>query len=275
MSMSASTYNIVGGTRIVLGIIIIIVLMGIVMMFRSNLLINRVINAKTQLEYPSHKLPLSNKNKGVTWSFVTCLYVDDWEYRYGSDKYIFNWTNDNDKGVRMYFDYKTNNLNIDMTTIPLMSTETVVISDIPIQKWMTIVLCLENRNIDVFMDGELVKTQKLMYVPYYSTNNITLFPDGGFNGKMGYFQYFNYKLSLSNIKHFNNVKKALTHEIPFYKPSFYTITYFYKLLIDKLIIIINRIFKFINNITLDFIVYITNFIKYLLWEIYFYMVHFF
>jgi hypothetical protein len=255
-------------------VLILIFILSLTNFFRSSLIINKKIDTKTELEFDSSKLPISNKNGGVSWSFVMCFYINDWQYKYGSDKNIFDWSNNNG-GVKAYFDYKTNSLNIDITTIPLMKNETIKVNDIPIQKWCTLIIILDGRNVDIFMDGDLVKSEVLNYVPYYKSNDIILFSDGGFDGYMGYFQYFNYKLNINNISHFDNVKNAITRDLPFYSPWFYTISYSYKNIFNKILLIFNRMFRFINTNIFDAFIYIINFIKYILYQLYFYVIHFF
>lgn len=53
------------------------------------------------------------------------------------------------------------------------------ISDIPVQKWINIVLSLDGRNYDFYLNGELVRSFLIDQVPRISYDNLVLFPQYG------------------------------------------------------------------------------------------------
>lgn len=227
----------------------------------SSVLINKITNATKKMEFSNERIKLSKINQGVSWSIVAWVYIDDWNYKFGQDKYLLDWTDTNKNGVEVYFDKLDSSLKINITTIPLMKKEQLVYKGISIQKWTNIIIILDNRNLDLFIDGILVKTKKLEYVPMYKNNNFVVLPNGGFNGKIGYLQYMAYKLPQFGIQHFQILKHKLTGDSPFYSPLLYAVLLGFKSAFYFLIIILDRFFKGFNNYTLDLLYKVIQILK--------------
>jgi len=217
----------------------------------SPVLINSIKPADKKMIFKNDRIKLSKVNEGVSWSIVSWIFIDDWNYKFGQDKYLLDWTDNQKNGVQMYFDKKDTSLNITITTIPLMKKEQLIYHGISIQKWTSVIVILDNRNLDLFIDGELAKTKKLDYVPLYTNNDFVLFPDGGFNGKVGYFQYMSYKLPQFGIQHFQILKQKLNGQSPFYSPLLYAVLYGFKSVFHFFIIFFDRFFKNLNYYTLQ------------------------
>ena len=235
-------------------VVILCILFSIFVLFynssdTSPVLIKRITPTDEKMVFEKNTIKLSKVDKGLSWSIVTWIYIDDWNYKFGQDKYILDWTDTQKNGVQIYFDKKDSSLNIKITTIPLMMTEQLVYHGITIQKWTSLIVILDNRNLDLFIDGELVKAKKLEFVPLYTNNSFVLFPNGGFNGKVGYFQYLSYKLPQYGIQHFQILKQKLNGTIPFYSPLLYAVLYGFKSAFYFLIILFDRFFNNINYYT--------------------------
>lgn len=218
---------------------------------QNPVLISSVTPADKPISFTTDVIKTSQFDQGVTWSMVGWLYIDDWNYRFGQHKYILDWSDAAKNGIQIYFDKKENNLNIDITTIPIMKKEKLVFKDIPLQKWFNIIVILDNRSLDLFIDGVLVKTKKLEYVPLYKTNTLTLFPEGGFKGNVGYFQYMAYKLPQFAVQHFQLIKHKLNGDTPYYSPTIYSLLYGFKTALYMFILLIDRLFKYFNYFTFE------------------------
>jgi len=233
----------------------------------SPVIINKETPANVVLKRESSFLKLSNVDEGVSWSFVIWLYIDEWNYLYGQRKNLIQWGNN----LYMYFDEKNNDLTLDIMTIPSMNNNKMVYKNIPLQRWFSIIVVLESRNVDLFIDGELVLNNMLEEVPHYLPQDLTLCDKGGFNGKIGYLQYFSYKLPLFGISHFQglnnkyNNKSVLMH---LYSPYFFIVSFGFKLLFYNIIVFIDRILKKINSIGLEIIFMIFRMIKRFLTKMY-------
>ena len=65
------------------------------------------------------------------------------------------------------------------------------VANIPIQKWVNLILSVYGRTMDIYIDGKLVRTCLLPGVASVNNNaNIYVTPAGGFNGWTAKLQYF-------------------------------------------------------------------------------------
>ena len=70
-------------------------------------------------------------------------------------------------------------------------TETVIIKNIPIQKWVNLIISVYGRTLDTYLDGKLVRTTLMQgTAKVSSTTDVILTPLGGFSGYTSKFQYW-------------------------------------------------------------------------------------
>ena len=226
----------------------------------SPVLLSNPTSTMEPLSFQSSKLPLSDIDKGLSWTFINWLYIEDWNYRYGQKKMIIDWGNN----LQMYFEEKSNDLVIEITTVPLMKTQRLIQKDIPLQRWMCLIIVLDNRQLDLFMDNILVQSIQLDYLPFYLQEELNLFSNGGFRGKCGYLQYLSYRIPQFGINHFQQIEKKLNNSsilYSFYNPFIFSILFGFKQAVSNFLVILDRRFKNINTLSVDLISAIFNWIK--------------
>jgi hypothetical protein len=77
--------------------------------------------------------------------------------------------------------------------------ETFDISNIPMQKWVYIALRMQNKIMDVYVNGIVTKRQIFINIPKQNYNNIVVCGNGGFNGKLSNLRYFSHALNALEI----------------------------------------------------------------------------
>ena len=145
-------------------------------------------DAKTELTIDSTSLPAG---ASVNYAYSIWFYIDDWSYRYGSEKIIF--CRGNKKlmpGVILSPIENDIVIRLAMTgTHELFSCR---IQNIPIQKWTNLIVTLNNRSLDTYINGKLVKTCVLPEPAHVDdTADVYLTPLGGFSGYTSRFNYWN------------------------------------------------------------------------------------
>jgi len=121
--------------------------------------------------------------------------IDDWNVRYGEEKCIFGRMNSANDATQpcpyVYLDETQNNIVIKMTMNDnTSSVKTYTIENIPIQKWVFLMISVYGRTLDVYIDGKLVRTFVLTSVPKINvTSDVYVTPNGGFSGWTTRFQY--------------------------------------------------------------------------------------
>lgn len=131
------------------------------------------------------------------------VYVQDWNYRYGNQKILFTRadaapTGDKDAtsgSPLVYLDKYQNNLFVIIDTFATGSNEaqthTCMVENLPIQKWVHIYISVYQRELDIYLDGKLVRTCLMENISRpLPTQQVFLTPNGGFSGWTSKFQYF-------------------------------------------------------------------------------------
>ncbi len=73
------------------------------------------------------------------------------------------------------------------------------IENVPIQKWVHLVISVYNNNIEIYMDGKLNKTCNLSGFAKPNMYNMHVTPNGGFNGFIAQLDYSNAALPIDKI----------------------------------------------------------------------------
>lgn len=100
----------------------------------------------------------------ANYSYSFWLYINTWNYGYGNEKVIFRRTKSGETNlIEATLDTTNNNLKIKMAYSdggdkPNNKTHDCIVSNIPLQKWTNIIATLNNKAIDIYLDGKLIKT---------------------------------------------------------------------------------------------------------------------
>lgn len=144
---------------------------------------------------------------GITsdYTYSIWFYINDWNYRFGETKVMYGRTDSNNNpSPAISLAPSNNDLSVTLALYPnssqSMSQElyTCSIKDVPLQRWTNLIMSLNNRALDLYLDGKLVKTCMLPGVP--KMNNLSalqISPDGGFSGFISAFKYFPYAINPS------------------------------------------------------------------------------
>jgi hypothetical protein len=160
---------------------------------------------------PSSSAPLSGGQEGA-YGMQFWMYIKDWNHNFGKDKFIVSRndsTNSNIGNPEVSLHPTDNTLKISISIFPdnhqgssksepapaghSSSTDDVFvceIPDIPLQAWTSVSITTFSRNLDVYLNGKLVKSCLLSGVPKPASGDIILNKDGGFSGYLcSFFHY--------------------------------------------------------------------------------------
>ena len=84
----------------------------------------------------------------------------------------------------------------------------------PLQKWNNLLINYNGGTLDVFLNGELVKSS-IEVVPYMTLDTLSIGEKGGINGGICNVVYFNKPLTRSNIYYLYNTVKNITPPVTF------------------------------------------------------------
>lgn len=152
----------------------------------------------------------NNEDSGAEFTWSSWLYINDLGNQDQQYQHIFSKgdgqfdsiTNlasiNNAPGV--YLEPKTNNLHVIMSTVKYGDSNTsVVIDNMPIKKWIHLAVRLQNKVVDVYVNGVLSKRIVLNNVPKQNYSDVYIAQNGGFNGKLSNLRYYNSALNVFEL----------------------------------------------------------------------------
>jgi hypothetical protein len=146
-------------------------------------------------DFAGDSLPVIINDVGLTYSVSLWIYINSWEYKAKTVKEIWS------RGpMRLYFDGLNNNLILDVGTYGENGSQRIEYINFPVQKWMNIIVVVENRTIDLWLNGKLYKSRVFDNLIYNNNkNNLSLLKDGGFDGLVSRLYYYKKALRRNEI----------------------------------------------------------------------------
>jgi len=115
--------------------------------------------------------------------------------------------NDGSISLRVFMDSYTQIGNMDNLS---NQAQTIDITNVPIKKWFNTTIRVENRVMDVYINGTLTKRKDLESIPRQNFSDVYLCQNGGFVGKLSDLRYFNKSLNVFEINAIVNSGPTLT-----------------------------------------------------------------
>jgi hypothetical protein len=193
---------------ILLGIILLIVLVVVIVILVNRAKKNKQ-NVSVLLSSPADAFDLKdisyrvkNSDEGLEFSYSVWIYIQDWTRGWKNifvkgDKTDGAGTNGaRAPGLWLYPD--TNALHARINTFA-SPNEGCDIKNIPLQKWVHITYVLNNRTVDIYIDGKLERSCVLRGVPKLNDEPVRVCDNGGFFGKISNLVYFRYGLKPDEV----------------------------------------------------------------------------
>lgn len=157
-----------------------------------------------------------NQQDGIEFTYSVWLFIEQIKSD-GQYKHIFHKGNDgfnqhNTDGLNqpnnapgLYIDKSTNKLIILMNTYNNIN-EKVEVHDIPLNKWINVIMRVEGNKMDVYINGTIVLRHEFSSVPKQNYGDVYVNMNGGFDGMLSDLWYHDYALNTYEI--LNIVKKG-------------------------------------------------------------------
>lgn len=179
-------------------------------------LINGMIDAKQSLTFnqdpsgnPYTAIPRSdNEEDGIEFTWSVWIYINNLNYLNNQYRTVFFKGNNNltPNGLNMpnnapglYITPNKNSLVVMMSTFNDINKE-VVIPNIPVNKWVNVIIRCEDKNLQVYINGIVTRSVKLMGVPKQNYGDVYVSTNGGFDGYTSNLWYYNKALGISEIQ---------------------------------------------------------------------------
>ena len=183
---------------------------------RSPRLLTGMVSAKELIVFPQDPSDrdavtiyrsMDAKN-GIEFTWSVWLYIDNLQYLEGKFKHVFHKGNSNVKpnGLNypnnapgLYLAPYKNNLLVLMNTFNNIEEE-IAINDIPIRKWVNVIIRCRNTVLDVYINGTIKRSVTLNGIPRQNFGEVYVGMNGGFDGDISNLWYYNYAIGTSEIQ---------------------------------------------------------------------------
>ena len=155
------------------------------------MLMSGVTSGKQSTTIDASKIDSGSSTAGVVnFTYSVWFNINDWNDNYGKRKPLFQKVKTGGGNtIYTYFAENQNDLIIDVlhSGDPTKCT----IKNIPIQKWVHLLISVYGKSLDTYINGKLVNTCILNGVPLVDkTGAINITPGIGFSGWTAQFQYW-------------------------------------------------------------------------------------
>ena len=149
----------------------------------------------------------NNASDGIEFTWSVWIFINNLQYLEGQYKHVFYKGNNNlesnglnfpNNAPGLYIAPNTNALVVMMNTFNDINEETVI-PDIPLNKWVNVIIRCQNNKLDIYVNGTITRSVQLMGVPKQNYGDVFVAANGGFNGYISNLWYYNYALGTSDI----------------------------------------------------------------------------
>lgn len=158
--------------------------------------------------------------QGADYGIQFWMYIKDWDYKFGQPKSIVKRVGANSTAItnpNVSLHPTDNSLNVSVSyygqntsaaTTARGSTNasgdvfTCTVENVPLQAWFSVSVTVFDRNMDIYINGRLVKSCVIPGVPKPATGDIILNDNGGFSGSICNLRSFTGMLSPSDAQAF-------------------------------------------------------------------------
>lgn len=249
---------------IVLVIIVFIVLLRLGIMIFNKIfsdisgsphLINGMIDAKQSMtisQDPNNPKAITiyrsvNASDGIEFTWSVWIFIDDLQYNAGQYKHIFhkgNFPNGSpgtgnsipsglvypNNAPGLYILPNTNELLLIMNTFENIDEE-INIPDIPMNKWVSVIIRCQNTTLDVYINGTIARSLELSSVPKQNYGDVYVALYGGFDGFISNLWYYDYALgtlAIQKLVHDGaNTKAASNSPISQTNPDYLSLKWYF------------------------------------------------
>jgi len=100
-----------------------------------------------------------------------------------------------------YDDSSTNSMSLKVVMSTFDDANTHIdVDNIPVNKWVNVIIRVENTVLDVFINGDLAQRLPLNSVPFQNYGDVNVAINGGFNGNLSSLRYYNTALGTRAIQ---------------------------------------------------------------------------
>lgn len=172
-----------------------------------------IISQDPNLQNSAVILRSNNEKDGIEFTWSVWLYLNGFEGNQDSTGYhhVFNKGNANiakggdgiikpNNAPGLYLNPMYDGFRVIMNLFSNPSEITIDVTDLPITKWINIMIRVQHVNCDIYVNGRLVKRSVMPDVVKQNYDNVNVCLNGGFSGYLSNLTYYNTAISIAEIQ---------------------------------------------------------------------------
>lgn len=194
---------------IIIVIFVIIIIILLVLYFsKDTTTLSHLKSAKDQSVIKKKDINDADGSTSTQYGYSIWFYVDQWETNFGKEKILLQRANKGGKsgGQHEVFNPKISLGDTENNIIVTINSDSkkghnspstkCEIKNFPIQSWVNVILSLDTRTLDLYLDGKLVRTCILPGIAKEANGDIVVTPHGsGFSGWTSNVKFYNHSLN--------------------------------------------------------------------------------
>jgi len=164
--------------------------------------------------------PSSGQPGGIEFSYTGWLRIDDFTYRYGTERIVFvKGTPDLTAACpALVIDANTNTLLVKMDTFG--SQEILPVTSVPANKWLHFAIVATQEKLEVYVNGIIYAHRNLTHLPRQNSGSVITSPDGGFKGEVSKIEYHPRALTAGDIAGLSSKQPPVSESGQIFPPYF-------------------------------------------------------
>lgn len=154
-----------------------------------------------------------NEKDGIEFTWSVWLYLNGFQNS-GSYHHVFNkgnvstatptgtfpGTNTPNNAPGLYINPNYDGFRVIMNSFNNPYEEVIEVTDLPMGKWINIVIRIQDKNCDIYVNGRLVKRRIMTEVVKQNYDDVHVSLNGGFSGYLSNLTYYNRSISVTEIQ---------------------------------------------------------------------------
>ena len=145
-----------------------------------------------------------NKDSGIEFTYLFWINVSKWTESVMGWKHVFHKGTQEGEPLRcpaVWLHPVKNSMRIYMNTMN-SPDEYLDIDDMPIQKWICVGIAVKQNKLDVYINGNIIKSKKFSTPVKQNYGDVYITNQGGFDGYLSRLRYFNNYITYSQLRNF-------------------------------------------------------------------------
>lgn len=153
-----------------------------------------------------------NEKDGIEFTWSVWLYLNGFQdgssyhhvFNKGnvatSNNQDFQGTTTPNNAPGLYINPNYDGFRVIMNSFNNPYQEVIEVTDLPMSKWINIVIRVQDKNCDIYVNGRLVKRRIMTEVVKQNYDDVHVSLNGGFSGYLSNLTYFNRAISITQIQ---------------------------------------------------------------------------